>query len=136
MSIWFMYDNHKFKQLSDDPQTAMKEALAEFDYGGEIAVHGSIGLRGEHGDGLIIHASGNRAKFEKDLRQWVDNFKMPEETYEVNITKNGQNIFSRKCKSIGVSQTRDVVPQYKMGLDVPQNLKVVRGSERTTIVLQ
>lgn len=72
MSIWWMYDNHTFKQLSDDIKEAAKQAIKLFDED-----HwGSVGVRGKHqtetSRGIMVFARGDKQQFIKDLEEWVE----------------------------------------------------------------
>ena len=66
MSIWFMFDNHTFKRLSDNFHEAGKEAIELFDKDN----YGSIGLKGSSGTGLVT-ANGNKEEFVKKVQLWI-----------------------------------------------------------------
>jgi hypothetical protein len=63
-----MYDNHTFKQLSDNKMEAAKEATELFDKD----PYGSVGFKGVHGNGLKVIGRGDKEAFKEDLKKWVE----------------------------------------------------------------
>lgn len=70
MSIWWMYDNHTFKQLADNPEDAYDQAINCW----KGDPWGSLGVKGEHGEGLRVCGSGreNRCEFINQLDNWKE----------------------------------------------------------------
>jgi hypothetical protein len=73
LSIWYMRDNHTFKKLSNDVNTALIEIEHEFNSGW---THGSLCSKN---DGFkMIHAKGSEKRLEffneckNELEKWLD----------------------------------------------------------------
>ena len=69
MKRWYMRDNHTFKSLSSNTETALSEIAAEFDAG-----YTSGMLCSEDKDGKTVHGKGKelRAEFLNECREWLD----------------------------------------------------------------
>lgn len=72
MSIWWMYDNHTFKRLSDNIKEAGKQAIMLYNKDN----HGSVGIKDEHVsknncDDTMIFANGNKREFVRKVKLWI-----------------------------------------------------------------
>ena len=80
MGIWWMYDNHTFERLPTNKEELRREAINCW----EIDPWGAIGVKGEHGDGLVVIGTGrdNRCEFINQLDEWLDKLGRQEEVVE------------------------------------------------------
>ena len=72
-SIHFMFDNHTFRTLSSDPETAGKQALKLFGSGDPNAQYGMLAGRIE-GKRTIVHFNPNTDMIYA-VAKWINDFK-------------------------------------------------------------
>lgn len=56
--------------------------------------------------------------------------------FELIVKENGKEIFNQQSDSCYIEKSREVKPKYKIGGVTPDELEIVRGSNKTVVIMK